>query len=306
MNLATRSLRAPLLALALAATAGSAWPLDLAREDVRAFAAEMKDKHGFDAAWLDAVLADAAIQPRIIELMTEAGRGSDALARVPQPFPDGRAHRCRRRLLERAPGRHRSASPVETGVAPHVIVGIIGRRDLLRPHHRQVPRGGRARRRSPSTTRRAPATSGPSSSNSCCSRARSSSTPRRSSAPTRAPWATGSSCRAATATWAVDGDGDGKRDLWGSWPDVIASVANYLADHGWRAGEPVVVPASLWFPDRRRPRRRQARAGLDREVAARSRARVRDRPGCRRRRRSSSGWTATTRRSCARGSTTSA
>jgi membrane-bound lytic murein transglycosylase B len=29
---------------------------------------------------------------------------------------------------------------------------------------------------------------------------------------------------------------------------VIASVANYLADHGWRANEPVVVPASLWFP----------------------------------------------------------
>jgi len=49
-------------------------------------------------------------------------------------------------------------------------------------------------------------------------------------------------------SWAVDGDGDGKRDLWGSWPDVIASVANYLADHGWRAGEPVVVPANLWFP----------------------------------------------------------
>jgi membrane-bound lytic murein transglycosylase B len=49
-------------------------------------------------------------------------------------------------------------------------------------------------------------------------------------------------------TWAMDGDGDGKRDLWGSWPDVIASVANYLADHGWRAGEPVVAPARLWFP----------------------------------------------------------
>ena len=30
--------------------------------------------------------------------------------------------------------------------------------------------------------------------------------------------------------------------------DVLASIANYLADHGWRRGEPVVVPASLWFP----------------------------------------------------------
>ena len=48
--------------------------------------------------------------------------------------------------------------------------------------------------------------------------------------------------------YAVDGDGDDKRDLWGSWDDVIASVANYLEKHGWRAGEPVVAPAALWFP----------------------------------------------------------
>ena len=45
--------------------------------------------------------------------------------------------------------------------------------------------------------------------------------------------------------WAVDGDGDGHRDLWTDWPDVFASVANYLKVHGWRAGEPVMVPASV-------------------------------------------------------------
>lgn len=43
--------------------------------------------------------------------------------------------------------------------------------------------------------------------------------------------------------WAVDGDGDGRRDLWGSWADVFASVGNYLEVHGWRKGEPVMVPA---------------------------------------------------------------
>ena len=42
--------------------------------------------------------------------------------------------------------------------------------------------------------------------------------------------------------YAVDFDGDGKRDLWRSTPDAVASVANYLAKHGWRAGEPVVLP----------------------------------------------------------------
>lgn len=45
--------------------------------------------------------------------------------------------------------------------------------------------------------------------------------------------------------WAVDGDGDGHRDLWHSWDDVIASIANYLNDHGWANGQPVVVPATL-------------------------------------------------------------
>ena len=49
--------------------------------------------------------------------------------------------------------------------------------------------------------------------------------------------------------YAVDGDGDGRRDLWNSWDDVIASIANYLAAHGWRGGEPVLAAADLPWPD---------------------------------------------------------
>ncbi|GKW50355.1 lytic murein transglycosylase [Halomonas sp. NCCP-2165] len=37
--------------------------------------------------------------------------------------------------------------------------------------------------------------------------------------------------------YAVDGDGDGRRDIWGSIPDVLASTAHYLAEAGWRRGE---------------------------------------------------------------------
>jgi len=36
---------------------------------------------------------------------------------------------------------------------------------------------------------------------------------------------------------AVDADGDGRRDIWGSMADVLASTANYLAKSGWRADE---------------------------------------------------------------------
>ena len=36
---------------------------------------------------------------------------------------------------------------------------------------------------------------------------------------------------------AVDGDDDGKRDVWGSAPDALASAANLLARGGWQRGE---------------------------------------------------------------------
>lgn len=37
--------------------------------------------------------------------------------------------------------------------------------------------------------------------------------------------------------YAVDGNGDGKRDIWNSLPDIFASTANYLCQNGWKAGE---------------------------------------------------------------------
>ncbi len=45
--------------------------------------------------------------------------------------------------------------------------------------------------------------------------------------------------------FAVDGDGDGIRDLLGNWEDILASVANYFAVHKWRAGEPVAALGTL-------------------------------------------------------------
>lgn len=45
--------------------------------------------------------------------------------------------------------------------------------------------------------------------------------------------------------YAVDADGDGRRDIWGSMPDVLASTANFLARSGWRADEPWGVEVRL-------------------------------------------------------------
>jgi len=49
--------------------------------------------------------------------------------------------------------------------------------------------------------------------------------------------------------YAVDADADGRIDLWTNWPDVCESVGNYLKEHGWTAGEPVLAEASV-APDK--------------------------------------------------------
>ncbi|MBA3269874.1 MAG: lytic murein transglycosylase [Acidobacteria bacterium] len=46
--------------------------------------------------------------------------------------------------------------------------------------------------------------------------------------------------------WAQDFDSDGDRDIWRSEPDVFASVANYLKEHGW-------APATTWGREVRLP-----------------------------------------------------
>ena len=45
--------------------------------------------------------------------------------------------------------------------------------------------------------------------------------------------------------YAIDFDGDGKRDLWNSVPDVIGSVANYFAKHHWQEGKSVTYRVSV-------------------------------------------------------------
>ena len=39
--------------------------------------------------------------------------------------------------------------------------------------------------------------------------------------------------------YAIDFDGDGKRDLWNNPTDAIGSVANYFRKHHWKPGQPI-------------------------------------------------------------------
>ena len=70
--------------------------------------------------------------------------------------------------------------------------------------------------------------------------------------------------------YAVDYDGDGRRDIWGDRADVLASIANYLARLGWRGGEawgrevrvPSGIGSRLASPDSERPLAEWARLGV--------------------------------------------
>lgn len=66
---------------------------------------------------------------------------------------------------------------------------------------------------------------------------------------------------ASYAAHAVDFDGDGRRDIWTSVADALASTASFLKSAGWKAGEPwgyeAILPAGFDFahsaPDAARP-----------------------------------------------------
>jgi membrane-bound lytic murein transglycosylase B len=70
--------------------------------------------------------------------------------------------------------------------------------------------------------------------------------------------------------YAVDFEGHGRRDIWNSKPDVLGSIANYLARSGWRGGEswgqPVTLPSNFNTSsagrDDRRPVGEWARQGV--------------------------------------------
>jgi lytic murein transglycosylase len=80
--------------------------------------------------------------------------------------------------------------------------------------------------------------------------------------------------------YAVDFDGDGRRNIWNSVPDALASTAKQLADKGWQTGKrwayevrvPKAVDCTLANPDMKLPIAEWVRRGFapafDRKLSA--------------------------------------
>jgi membrane-bound lytic murein transglycosylase B len=233
-------------ALALFVATPPVAALDANREDVRQFMQEMIRKHGFEEAWLTGVIGAAESQPKIIELISRPAEQVMAwhayrdhfltAERIAAGVEFWTAHRARLAEVEQA-----------TGVAQHVIVGILGVEtffgritgrfrvvDALATLAFDFPPRSKYFRDELEQFLLLARDDQVDVGTALGSYAGAMGSPQFMPRSYRA--------------YAVDGDGDSRRDLWGSWDDVIASVANYLAKHAWHAGEPVAAPASLWFP----------------------------------------------------------
>lgn len=210
--------------------------------DVREFIASLNEKDGFDQRFLEDVFARAVYKQNVIDAISRPAEAKPWKDYRPIFISRTRALqgaaflRENREVLERA--------EAEYGVPVEVIVAIIGvetrygqnkgsfrvldslatlgfhyepRADFFRRELREFLIMAREENRDPTTML--------------------GSYAGAMGFPQFIP----SSFRA----YAIDFDGDGKRDFWTGPVDAIGSIGNYLGRHGWKRGEGVAVRASV-------------------------------------------------------------
>ena len=238
-----------LLGLAPAAAGSADGPLDEVGA-VQSFMHEVETRHGMDGAWLKEIFRDARRQQSILDafarpaeakpwhayrgifITSERIRGGAAFAREHRP------------VLERVRARY--------GVPPEIVAAIIGVEtfygrytgrfrviDALSTLAFFAPRRAEFFRRELEEYLLFLREEGRSTADVKGSYAGAIGIPQFIPSSYRA--------------YAVDFDGDGRRDLSGSVEDAVGSVGSYLSRHGWRAGEPVAIRVTPLDPERADP-----------------------------------------------------
>lgn len=231
------------LAAALCAMSAAAQPGFVERPAVQSFIVEMSERHGFVASELETLFGRTRSDPDVIRLITPKPRGERSWQAYRGNFLNERRIRAGARFwsdnaktLERAATRY--------GVPAEIIVAIIGieteygrnagtfrvvealatlafdyppRADFFRSELEQFLLFAREENRNVLGL--------------------TGSYAGAMGIPQFMP----SSYR----RYAVDFNGDGRRDLLGSSADAIGSVANFLREHGWAPGRPIAFPASV-------------------------------------------------------------
>ena len=237
--------RLPTAALLLA-LAFPSFALDTGRDDVTAFVDELVTEYQFDRTWLVSTLGDGKTKQKILDAMSRPAEKTLAWHEYRKIFVTPKRIKAGTEFWEQHAERLARIS-AETGVPPEIITAIVG----VETFYGRLTGGYRVL--DALTTLgfdyppRAKFFRGELKEFFLLARDEQLDLTEVLGSYAGAigpPQFIPSSYRA----YAVDGDGDGRRDLLGSWDDILASVANYFVEHGWRAGEPVAVPGEVDDP----------------------------------------------------------
>jgi membrane-bound lytic murein transglycosylase B len=211
------------------------------REDVQRFGAELAERRGLDATWVQAALSAARFQPGVVKLIMPPPAGT---------AKNWAAYRTRfvepRRVsagLEfwRANERWLEQAEADYGVPPEIVVGIVGVEtmygqqmgnfraiDALATLAFDFPAGRKDRSAFFRDELEQLFLLCGGAAERCDLSALRSSYAGAIGMPQFMP--------GSVNRYAVDFDGDGRIDLRGSAADAIGSVAHYLAEFGWQRG----------------------------------------------------------------------
>ena len=227
------------VASALAATPALA--LDAKRSDVAAFIADMRERHGFATDTLDSLFAQVESRPAIVEAMTRPAEKTMTWAEYRARFiTDRRITRGREVGRDQVAALEKAAAT--SGVPPAILLGIVG----VETFYGEIT--GKFRVIDALSTLafdyepRAKFFRGELEQFLLMAREESLN-PLEPLGSYAGAMGIPQFMPTSFRSFAVDGGGDGHRDLWRDWNDVFASVGNYLKVHGWRAGEPVMTTA---------------------------------------------------------------
>ena len=221
----------------------TAWSHDVNRNNIQNFIITMVEKHGFDGNDLSSILSKAESKEKILEAISRPAEKRLTWNEYRNIFiKDERVKAGAKFWLEHKQILENISQ--ETGVTIEILVGIIG----VETYFGRFTGGYRVidalstlafdyPKRSAFFTKELEAYLLLTREESMDPFAATGSYAGAMGSPQFMP----SSYRA----YAIDSDGDDKRDIWTNWSDVIGSVANYFIEHGWQQGNQIIVPAKI-------------------------------------------------------------
>ncbi|MGA1461663.1 MAG: lytic murein transglycosylase [Steroidobacteraceae bacterium] len=223
----------------LGSCAVQATTLDTARPEVQAFIEAASSEHGLDREWVESILARAEPQPDIIELITRPAEKRLTWGEYRQNFLDERRIATGVAFWKEHADRLADVEQ-QTGVDPRVIVGILGvetRFGRITGRHRVLDALVTLGFDYPPRSEYFLGELGQ-----FLALVRDEGvSPLESRGSYAGAMGFGQFMPRSYRIYAVDGNGDGRRDLFTDWDDAISSIANYLLQHGWRRGEAILL-----------------------------------------------------------------